>query len=164
MNNQRSRSPPEPPSYCSAGWAGLALSEGSKTQEKAVAEKPVVRTKVIRQTVHVTKHAKPKHVAAGGAGGGASAGAAATTSSAGSAGATTGASSAGSSLRSERGHDLDQRQPAKAPRRRSRPRPARPARRALPVTTASSGAGGGGGEYESEGGGGGGEHEGGGDD
>ncbi len=46
------------------GLTGLALGEGGRTESKAVAEKPVVRTKVIRQTVHVTKHAKPKHPAA----------------------------------------------------------------------------------------------------
>jgi hypothetical protein len=43
------------------GLTGLALSQGSSTPNKAVADKPVVRTKVIRRTVHVTKHAKPKH-------------------------------------------------------------------------------------------------------
>jgi hypothetical protein len=43
------------------GLGGLALSQGSKAPSKQVADKPIVRTKVIRRTVHVTKHAKPKH-------------------------------------------------------------------------------------------------------
>jgi hypothetical protein len=43
------------------GLTGLALSQGSSSPSKAVADKPVVHTKVIRRTVHVTKHAKPKH-------------------------------------------------------------------------------------------------------
>jgi hypothetical protein len=43
------------------GLGGLALSQGEKTPSKPVADKPLVRTKVIRRTVHVTKHAKPKH-------------------------------------------------------------------------------------------------------
>jgi hypothetical protein len=47
------------------GLAGVALNAGSQTSPPA-AVKPVVRTKVIRQTVHVTKHVKPKHPAAGG--------------------------------------------------------------------------------------------------
>lgn len=47
------------------GLGGLALSQGSKAPSKPVAAKPVVHTKVIRRTVHVTKHAKPKHPPAG---------------------------------------------------------------------------------------------------
>ncbi|MFP5388454.1 MAG: hypothetical protein ACLGG5_04055, partial [Thermoleophilia bacterium] len=47
------------------GLAGIALNAGSHTSTPA-AVKPLVRTKVIRQTVHVTKHIKPKHPAAGG--------------------------------------------------------------------------------------------------
>ena len=43
------------------GLGGLALSQGNKAPSKPVADKPVVHTKVIRRTVHVTKHAKPKH-------------------------------------------------------------------------------------------------------
>ena len=43
------------------GLAGLALSQGSSAPSKPVADKPIVHTKVIRRTVHVTKHAKPKH-------------------------------------------------------------------------------------------------------
>jgi hypothetical protein len=44
-----------------AGLTGLALSQGNQTPGKQVADKPVVHTKVIRRTIHVTKHAKPKH-------------------------------------------------------------------------------------------------------
>ncbi|HEU5104375.1 MAG TPA: hypothetical protein VFU11_00900 [Solirubrobacterales bacterium] len=44
-----------------AGLGGLALSQGSKEPVKPVADKPIVHTKVIRRTIHVTKHAKPKH-------------------------------------------------------------------------------------------------------
>jgi hypothetical protein len=43
------------------GLGGLALSQGNKAPSKSVADKPVVHTKVIRRTIHVTKHAKPKH-------------------------------------------------------------------------------------------------------
>jgi hypothetical protein len=43
------------------GLTGLALSQGGKAPSKTVADKPVVHTKVIRRTIHVTKHAKPKH-------------------------------------------------------------------------------------------------------
>ena len=47
------------------GLAGIALNAGNKVAPPA-AVKPLVRTKVIRQTVHVTKHIKPKRPAAGG--------------------------------------------------------------------------------------------------
>lgn len=47
------------------GLGGLALSQGNKAPSKPVADKPVVHTKVIRRTIHVTKHAKPKHPAVG---------------------------------------------------------------------------------------------------
>jgi hypothetical protein len=44
------------------GLGGLALSQGNnKAPSKPVADKPIVHTKVIRRTIHVTKHAKPKH-------------------------------------------------------------------------------------------------------
>jgi len=43
------------------GLGGLALSQGGKEPVKPVADNPVVHTKVIRRTIHVTKHAKPKH-------------------------------------------------------------------------------------------------------
>jgi hypothetical protein len=43
------------------GLTGLALSQGGHAPAKPVADKPVVHTKVIRRTIHVTKHAKPKH-------------------------------------------------------------------------------------------------------
>jgi hypothetical protein len=47
------------------GLGGLALSQGGKAPTKPVADKPIVRTKVIRRTIHVTKHAKPKRPLAG---------------------------------------------------------------------------------------------------
>jgi hypothetical protein len=43
-----------------AGLAGVALNAGNQGASQLVATKPLVRTKVIRRTVHVTKHAKPK--------------------------------------------------------------------------------------------------------
>lgn len=146
------------------GLVGLALSEGSRTQSKTVAEKPVVRTKVIRQTVHVTKHAKPKHHVGAGGGRGGAAGAA--TGSAGS--ATTGASSTGSSSSSEAGAVTTSSSGAAAAPEGSGYEPVVTSTSGSagaaestgePVTTATSGSGSaGGGEIESEGGG---EHEGG---
>lgn len=47
-----------------AGLAGVALNAGGQGSSQQAA-KPLVRTKVIRRTVHVTKHAKPKHLAVG---------------------------------------------------------------------------------------------------
>ena len=44
-----------------AGLTGLALSQGGTAPSKPVADKPVVHTKVIRRTIHLTRHAKPKH-------------------------------------------------------------------------------------------------------
>lgn len=79
------------------GLAGLALGAGEQNPApSAVAEKPVVRTKVIRRTIHVTKHARPKRPAATGSGG--ELRAASGPGSAGGAGAsaTTGSSSSGS--------------------------------------------------------------------
>ncbi len=70
------------------GLAGVALSAGGQ-KASTLASKPQVRTQVVRRTVHVTKHAKPKHpVATGGAGYAGSPGHGAS--------ATTGASSTGS--------------------------------------------------------------------
>ncbi|MBK5218563.1 MAG: hypothetical protein JJE35_02070 [Thermoleophilia bacterium] len=78
------------------GLAGLALGSGEQQSTgTAVAEKPVVRTKVIRRTIHVTKHAKPKHPAATGGGGGALAAAGSGLNSGGQGSATTGSSSGG---------------------------------------------------------------------
>ncbi|MGE5283101.1 MAG: hypothetical protein ACM3N0_12440 [Chloroflexota bacterium] len=72
------------------GLTGLALSAGGQ-KANSLADKPIVRTKVIHRTVHVTKHLKPKNpVAAGGGAYGESAG------SAGYAPVTTGSSSTGS--------------------------------------------------------------------
>ena len=45
------------------GLTGLALSAGKQAPSKTVADRPAVQTKVIRRTIHVTKHAKPKHPA-----------------------------------------------------------------------------------------------------
>lgn len=121
------------------GLTGLALSQGSGAPSKQVADKPIVHTKVIRRTVHVTKHAKPKHPPATApvepaASGSAAAGAYVATGSSG-AGETTPISTSSSG-----------------------------GGESAPVTTATSG-GGGGGEVESEDSGGGeSEHEGGGDD
>lgn len=77
------------------GLAGLALSDGHKQASTTVAAKPAVHTKVIRRTIHVTKHAKPKHPAPGGSASGASTGSSAYGESSGS--AVTGASSTGAS-------------------------------------------------------------------
>ena len=50
------------------GLTGIALSAGSQ-KSAPVAVKPLVRTKVIRRTIHVTKHVKPKHPMGAGAAG-----------------------------------------------------------------------------------------------
>lgn len=126
------------------GLAGIALSADKKAPSATVAEKPI-RTQVVRRTIHVTKHAKPKHpVAAGGPS--AAASGTGTSPAYGSSGgspnyesATTGSSSSGTAPASYEPE---------------------------PVTTSTSGAGAGapvpgGYETESEDGG---EHEGGGDD
>lgn len=77
------------------GLTGLALSAGNQ-KSASLAAKPLIRTKVIRRTIHVTKHVKPKNpVGAGAAGGSGVIARAGGTASRGS--ATTGASSAGSS-------------------------------------------------------------------
>ena len=120
------------------GLTGLALSQGSSAPSKAVADKPVVHTKVIRRTVHVTKHAKPKHPPAAAPVEPAAAGAS-------SGGAYVATGSSGST------------EPAPVSTGSS-------GAEAVPVTTSTSGGGGG---YESEASGSGGgevEHEGGGDD
>ncbi len=49
------------------GLTGLALSAGHQ-KSAPIAAKPLVRTKVIRRTIHVTKHVKPKHPVGAGAG------------------------------------------------------------------------------------------------
>lgn len=106
------------------GFTGLALSQGGAPPSQAVADKPAIRTKVIRRTIHVTKHAKPKNPPAAapvvpGASAGASGAPVVTSSSGGGSGepipVTTSSSGSGESA---------------------------------PVTTSSSGSGGGGGEYE----------------
>ena len=45
------------------GLAGLALGEGRRQSASTVAATPAVHTKVVHRTIHVTKHAKPKHPA-----------------------------------------------------------------------------------------------------
>jgi hypothetical protein len=120
-----------------AGLTGWALSADRRQAAQTVAEKPIVRTKVIRRTIHVTKHAKPKHpaVAAPPAAGASSSPEAVSTGSSGSAYSEEPVSTATSGSGSTE-----------------------------PVSTATSGsAGGGGSEAEFEGGGDGG-GEGGGDD
>jgi hypothetical protein len=47
------------------GLTGIALSAGGR-QANTLADKPLIHTKVIHRTVHVTKHLKPKHPVAGG--------------------------------------------------------------------------------------------------
>ena len=132
------------------GLTGLALSQGGKAPGAPVADKPIVHTKVIRRTVHVTKHAQPKHPPAAApvepAGTASTASAPVTTGSSGAAEGSeptpvsTGSSSAGTETEAvTTGSSGTGAEPA-------------------PVSTGSSGGGGGGGEveHESEGGGGGG--------
>ncbi len=120
------------------GLAGLALSAGQQHPSPAVAEKPIVRTKVIRRTIHVTKHAKPKHPA-GGAGGWGGAARQRRLGGGGSYGsATTGASSSGSSPSSPPLPTRARSPPRPAAPPRSRSAPAR-ARVSSPVVTRSSG-------------------------
>jgi hypothetical protein len=75
------------------GLTGLALSAGHQKASQPLAAKPLVRTKVVHRTVHVTKHAKPKNPPAGGAAPQGVSGYAAPEAAV----ATTGSSSAGSS-------------------------------------------------------------------
>jgi len=126
------------------GLGGLALSQGGQAPSKPVADRPLVHTKVIHRTIHVTKHAKPKHPPAG-----------APVEPAGSASApvVTGASSAGAeSARVSTGSSSTGAESAPVSTGSSGT-----GSEAVPVTTGASGAGGGGGEveHESEGGGGG---------
>jgi hypothetical protein len=104
------------------GFTGLALSQGGNAPTKAVADKPAVHTKVIRRTIHVTKHAKPKHPPA-------SAPVVPAAASASGSSVTTGSSGSGESV------------PVTTSSSGSGESP--------PVTTSSSGSGGG--EYEDEG-------------
>lgn len=52
------------------GLAGFALGHEHQVPatEKPVAAKPAMHTKVVHRTIHVTKHAKPKHPPAGAGG------------------------------------------------------------------------------------------------
>ncbi len=124
-----------------AGLGGWALSADRRQAVQAVAEKPIVRTRVIRRTIHVTKHAKPKHPAS-----------AAPPATSPTAGASTAAPAAVSTGSSGSGYAEEPVTTATSG-----------AGSAEPVTTATSGAGGGGGETEAEFEGGG-DGEGGGDD
>lgn len=129
------------------GLAGLALSDGQKQASTAVAEKPLVRTKVIRRTIHVTKHAKPRHPAAGGRGSGPSTGSSAHAGSSGS--AVTGASSSGSTSSASYSSPVTTSTSGASA--------GSSGEASAPVTTAASGGGieggnGGGADHESEGG------------
>ncbi len=139
------------------GLGGLALSQGSSAPSKQVADKPVIHTKVIRRTVHVTKHAKPKHPPAAApveptASGSTSGGAYVATGSSGAAASGTAPVTTGTSGRETGSESAPVTTGSSGGGSES-----------APVTTATSG-GGGGGEVESEDGGGEVEHEGGGDD
>jgi hypothetical protein len=114
------------------GLTGLALSAGHQRASQPVAAKPLVRTQVIRRTIHVVKHAKPKPPAGGAPLPGA-AGAAYGAGSA-SAGVATGSSSAGSAS------------PSSAPVTTSSSGAAgSTGSGSAPIVTRTSGAGGGGG-------------------
>lgn len=129
------------------GLGGLALSQGNnKAPSKPVADKPIVHTKVIRRTVHVTKHAKPKHPAAGApvepASGISSSSARVVTGSSGASATETPPVSTGSSSTGTESAPVTTGSSGGG--------------EATPVVTSSSGSGGGGGgEVENEGGGGG---------
>jgi len=137
------------------GLTGLALSQGGKAPSKPVADKPVVHTKVIRRTVHVTKHAKPKHPVAAAPVEPASSSAPVATGSSGASGSapvTTGSSSTGTEPAPvSTGSSSTGTETAPVTTGSSG------GGETTPVVTGSSGSGGGGGgEVESEGGGGGG--------
>src|SRR5690348_10238337 len=134
------------------GLTGLALSAGHQKASQPVATKPLIRTKVIRRTIHVTKHAKPKHPVGASPAAGA---VPATSAYSGSAPATTGSSSVGASSYES------------APVTTSTSGASAAGTSAGPVVTSASGgggggsapvttsaSGGGGGEHDSEGGGG----------
>lgn len=128
------------------GLAGVALNAGQQSASQPVAAQPLVRTKVIRRTVHVTKHAKPKHPAVAAPPAGAS------STSSGSAPVMTGSSGASEEPVTTSTSGTGTEEPVTT---------ATSGAGEAPITTASSGAGGGGGEehevdYESAGG-----HEGG---
>jgi len=163
-----------------AGLGGVALSANNQQAADVGATKPLVRTKVIHRTIHVTKHAKPKHPSVGGAPpgatprhgrGAASASGAATistgTSSSGSSEAsgsyssgsevTTSSSGAATAVPVESGGESA---PVTTSTSGASAAPAESGTESTPVTTATSGAGGGAsGGGESEGGDGGGEHD-----
>jgi hypothetical protein len=127
------------------GLAGLALSQGSSAPSKPVADKPIVHTNVIRRTVHVTKHAKPKHPPAGAPGGPAASG-----SVGGGAYVATGSSGAaeGESAAVYTGTSGSESGSESAPVTTGSSGGG--GSESAPVATGTSGAGGGGGEVESE--------------
>jgi len=139
------------------GLTGFALSQGGKAPSKTVADKPVVHTKVIRRTIHVTKHAKPKHPPAA---------APVEPGSAGSAAIVTGSSGGGEVAPVTTGSSGSgtESAPVTTGSSGTGSEPAAPVTTGSsgtgsgsgPVTTGSSGGGAGGGGGESEGGGGGG--------
>lgn len=140
------------------GLTGVALSQGGSAPSKPVADKPIVHTKVIRRTIHVTKHAKPKHPLATapvrpGSAGVSAGGAYVSTGSSGGSG-TEGESSSVYTGTSGGGSGTETAPVSTGS--------SGGGSESAPVATGTSG-GGGGGEVESEGGGGGG-GEGGGDD
>jgi hypothetical protein len=154
------------------GLTGVALSQGGSAPSKPVADKPIVHTKVIRRTIHVTKHAKPKHPPATapvrpGAAGASAGGAYVATGTSGGSGVEgesasvyTGTSGGGSGTETA---------PVSTGSSGSETAPMSTGSsgggESAPVATGTSGGGGSGGEVESEGGGGGGGGgEGGGDD
>jgi len=146
------------------GLAGVALSAGQKSSSATVAEKPVVRTKVIRRTIHVTKHAKSKHPAWAGPGGRLAAGGRADGVAGAYGSATTGTSSSGSPPQSSSSYSS----PVTTSTSGSSSVPTESTTTPVvthtsgasagsgssgsssPVTTATSGGGGGGGEVEHE--------------
>lgn len=127
---------------CLGGLGGVALSQGGQAPSTPVADRPLVQTKVIHRTIHVTKHAKPKHPPAAAPVEPASASAPVTTGSSGAAGGSesdpvsTGSSSTGTETEAVTTGSSST------------------GAASAPVSTGSSGTGGGGGEaeHESEGG------------
>ncbi len=64
MRNIRSRIAVAATVLALGGLAGLALSADRQKAPSTVATDPLVRTKVIHRTIHITRHAKPRNPAA----------------------------------------------------------------------------------------------------
>jgi len=131
------------------GLTGLALSAGQHKASPPVATKPLIRTKVIRRTIHVTKHAKPKHPVGASPGVASSSGGG----SGSSVSATTGSSSVGSSSAYEAPVTTSTSGASATSGSSSEPvvtATSGGGGSSAPVTTATSGGGGGGGEGEHE--------------